>query len=176
VVASLPMTQCGRQSLDDLTRKAIPRRAPPQGRAVILLIAVFKLVKGLLLLAVGVGALKLLHRDVSSVVMHWVSVLRVDPDNRHIHKLLARLLAINRRKLEEISAGTFFYAALFLTEGTGLALGKRWAQYLTIIATGSFIPLEIYECIHHCTLAKVVMLGINVAVVVYLIARVRQRR
>jgi hypothetical protein len=49
------------------------------------LIAVFKLVKGLLLLAVGVGALKLLHKDVGEVALRWVNVLRVDPDNRFIH-------------------------------------------------------------------------------------------
>jgi len=151
------------------------RGAVSRDRVIILLIAVFKLAKGLLLVAVGIGALKLLRHDVSSSVAHWVAVLRVDPDNRHINRLVAWLLAVNRRKLEEISVGTFFYASLFLTEGTGLALGKRWAEYFTSIVTGSFIPLEIYELIHHFSVAKLAVVVINGAVVLYLVGRLKRR-
>ena len=140
------------------------------------MIAVFKLAKGLLLVAVGIGALKLLRHDVASGVAHWVAVLRVDPDNSHINRLVVWLLAVNRHKLEEISVVTLFYAALFLTEGTGLALGKRWAEYFTSIVTGSFIPLEIYELIHHFSVAKLTMVAINGAVVLYLVARLKRRR
>jgi len=140
-------------------------------RAIILLIAVFKLAKGMLLIAAGIGALKLLHRSVA----HWITVLRVDPDNRHINRLVEWLLAVNRRKLEEISVGTFFYASLFLTEGTGLALGKRWAEYFTSIVTGSFIPLEIYELIHHFSVGKLSVVAINGAVVLYLVGRLKRR-
>jgi uncharacterized membrane protein (DUF2068 family) len=152
---------------------AKPRGAVSTDRAIILLIAVFKLAKGLLLVAVGVGALKLLRHDVASTLAHWAAVLRVDPNNRHIDRLLVRLLAVNRRKLEAISIGTFFYAALFLTEGTGLALGKRWAEYFTIIVTGSFIPLETYELIHRFSAGKLLVTATNVAVVLYLALRMQ---
>jgi uncharacterized membrane protein (DUF2068 family) len=80
---------------------------------------------------------------------------------------------VNRRKLEEISVGTFFYASLFLTDGTGLVLGKRWAEYFTSIVTGSFIPLEIYELIHHFSVAKLTVAVINGAVVLYLVGRLK---
>lgn len=138
------------------------------------LIAIFKLTKGLLLLAVGAGALTLLHKDVADVVTQWVDVLRVDPHNRYIHKLLAKLTAVDDRILKEISAGTFFYAALLLTEGIGLSLRKRWAEYLTAIATASLIPLEAYELAKHFSITKVVVIGINAAMVWYLIARLRR--
>ena len=138
------------------------------------LIALFKLTKGILLLLVGLGALHLLHRDVAHTVGHWVNVLRVDPDNRYVHRLLARALAITPRQLEAASAGTFIYAALLLTEGIGLMLRKRWAEYFTIITTTGLIPLEIYEIVHHVTAAKIVVLLINVAIVAYLIAQVRK--
>src|SRR5215470_16529239 len=88
-------------------------------------IALFKLVKAVLLIIAGVGALKLLHRDVAQVIEHWISVLQVDPDNQHIQNLLQKLWFVDDRRLKEIGAGTFCYAALFLTEGTGLLLGKR---------------------------------------------------
>jgi uncharacterized membrane protein (DUF2068 family) len=61
-----------------------------------------------------------------------------------------------------------------LTEGTGLFLRKRWAEYFTIIATSSFIPLEIYEIVRRVTLGKIILLLINLAVVVYLAVEVRQ--
>ena len=61
----------------------------------LLAIAVFKLIKGILLIAVGIGALKLLHKDVAQTVLHWVNILRVDPDNRFIHGLLTRAFSIS---------------------------------------------------------------------------------
>ncbi len=141
----------------------------------LLLIAILKLIKGLLLITVGIGALKLLHRDVAEVVRKWIDALRIDPDNRYIHRLLERLWSVDEHKLKEISAGTFFYAALLLTEGFGLLLEKRWAEYFTVIITGSFLPLEVYELVRRATLAKVLLLAFNVAVVWYLVARLRHK-
>src|SRR5271155_1232107 len=142
----------------------------------LMLIAAFKLLKGLALIAVGIGALHLLHRDVATVVDHWINAFRVDPHNRFIHWLLAKLPMVDDKKLKELSVGTFIYAAVFLTEGTGLALHKRWAEYFTIITTGSFLPLEIYELVRHATVAKGVALAVNIAVLVYLIWELRRYR
>jgi len=139
-----------------------------------MLIAAFKLFKGLVLLAVAIGALRLLHRDLAGVVDHWVNAFRVDPHNRYLHWLLAKLPMVDDRKLKELSIGTFIYAAVFLTEGTGLAFHKRWAEYFTIITTSSFLPLEVYELIHHATIAKGVALAINIAVVIYLVRELRR--
>jgi uncharacterized membrane protein (DUF2068 family) len=140
----------------------------------IFLIAVFKLAKAILLVAAGIGALRLLHKDLGEVVEHWIDVLRVDPDNRYIHSLLARVWSVNDRTLKEISVGTFCYAALFMTEGTGLLLRKRWAEYFTIIVTGSFLPLEIYELVRHASPAKALVIIINAAIIGYLVVRVRR--
>lgn len=143
--------------------------------AMLLLIGLFKLFKGVLLLFVAIGALRLLHKDVAEVVMHWVDVLRVDPDNSFIHRLIVRSFGIDARQLKEISAGTLFYSSILLTEGTGLLLRKHWAEYFTVISTAVFIPLEVYEIFHRFTLTKVVVLLVNVAIVWYLIRRIRQR-
>jgi len=139
-----------------------------------MLIAAFKLLKGLALIAVGIGALHLLHKDVAEVADQWVNAFRVDPHNRYIIWLLAKLSNVNDHKLRELSVGTFIYAAVFLTEGTGLALHKRWAEYFTIITTSSFLPLEVYEIVHHATIAKGVALVINIAVVVYLVRELKK--
>lgn len=142
----------------------------------LLLIAAFKLLKGFTLLAVAIGALRLLHKDVAVVADHWVNAFRVDPHNQYIHWLLAKLSNVDDRRLKELSVGTFIYSAIFLTEGTGLALRKRWAEYFTIITTSSFLPLEVYELIRHATIPKVVATVINIAVVMYLVWELRRSR
>lgn len=141
----------------------------------LLAIAIFKLFKGVLLLLVGIGALRLLHRDVGEAVSHWVDVLGVDPDNRYIHRLLSRAFAVSPKQLKETSVGTFIYAGLLLTEGTGLLLRKRWAEYFTIITTAGLIPLEVYEIQRHMTAIKILVLVINVAIVIYLVEQVRRK-
>ena len=147
-----------------------------KGTTTLLLIAIFKLIKGVLLLCVGVGAFKLINRDVADTVSHWVDVLRVDPDNVLIHGLLTRLLSVSPNQLKAVGVGTFVYAGLLLTEGTGLLLRKPWAEYFTIVTTAGLIPLELYELAKHVSAAKIVVLILNVAIVVYLIIRVRGRR
>ena len=138
------------------------------------LIAAFKLLKGLALLALGFGALHLLHKDLAAIVEHWIDVFQVDPHRHYIRLLLAKLSILDDKRLKELSVGTFFYSAIFLTEGIGLALGKRWAEYLTIISTASLLPLEIYELARHASAGKVLALVINLAVVAYLVFELRR--
>jgi len=140
------------------------------------LIAAFKLLKSFALLAVGIGALKLLHTDVAALVEHWVGVFQVDPHNHFIHKLLEKLSILDERRLKELSVGTFIYSAIFFTEGIGLALRKRWAEYFTIIVTSSLLPLEVYVLAKHASVGEVLALLINLAVVAYLVRELRRTR
>jgi len=142
----------------------------------IILIGLFKLVKVVSLVIVGIGAIRLLHRDVATSVTHWVEALRLDPDNQYIHRGLSRVFRITPKQLKELSVGTFIYAGLYLTEGIGLLMRKHWAEYFTTISTALFIPLEVYEMFHRFTWMKVWLIAVNVAIVWYLIARIRSRR
>ena len=99
----------------------------PTGDTALWLIGGFKLIKGLLLVAVATGALHVLHKDVADVAAAWVAHVHVDPDNRYVARVLSTVSLLDERKLKAISAGTFLYSALLLTEGTGLLLRQRWA-------------------------------------------------
>jgi uncharacterized membrane protein (DUF2068 family) len=163
-----------------LARATAPRRISKQPARepfsfVLFLIGLFKLFKALLLIAAGIGVIKLLHKDLSSTVLHWVQVLRVDPENRYLHGILVKIFRVTPKQLKELSVGTFIYAGLFLTEGMGLLLRKHWAEYFTIITTGLFIPLEIYELARHFTVVKLAVTVVNVLIVWYLVMRVRSR-
>jgi uncharacterized membrane protein (DUF2068 family) len=151
------------------------KRGGAKGDLWIFLIGLFKLVKGISLLIVGFGLLRLLHKDVAAVTEHWVEVLRVDPENRFIHRALVRIFNVTPKQLKELSAGTFVYAAVFLTEATGLLARKHWAEYMTLISTGLFIPLEVYEIHRHFTWLKVAVTVVNLLIVWYLAARIRKK-
>jgi len=143
---------------------------------VVRLIALFKLLKGVLLIAVGVAALKLLHTDIASVVERWVAVLGLDQNSRFVGRALLTAAALTPNRVRDLIVGSFLYGGLFLTEGIGLWLLKRWAMWFTVIITGSFLPVEIYELARHPGAGKVGLLVINLALVGYLIRRIRDGR
>ncbi len=137
------------------------------------LIAVFKLFKATLLILAGVGILKLAHSDPASVLGQWAAMLGLDPGNSLVDHAIHEAANLPPDRVKEFGAVSFVYAALFLTEGVGLWLMKRWAEWFTVGITSSLVPLEIYELIHHPTIIKVLLLLINIAVVVYLLYRIR---
>ena len=140
------------------------------------LIALFKLLKGVLLIAVGVAALKLLHTDIASLVESWVAVLGLDQNSRFVGRTLSTAAALTPNRVRDLIVGSFLYGGLFLTEGIGLWLLKRWAMWFTVIITGSFLPLEIYELTRHPSAGKIGLLAVNLALVGYLIRRIRDGR
>jgi len=142
---------------------------PAHGNKALKLIGVFKLLKGTLLLLAAIGMFRLLHRDLTEMAWDLADQFRVDPDNRYLAALLAKLGLVDDRKLEELGFLTCIYAALFFTEGTGLWLGKRWAEWLTVVATCSLVPLEIYEFVRKMTPIRGSLLAGNVAIVIYLV-------
>jgi uncharacterized membrane protein (DUF2068 family) len=145
-------------------------------QSVLFMIAAFKIIDGLVLLVVAIGALKFLDKGTAAEMFRWANAIRVDPGNRFFQLLLTRLSILNEKTLKELSVGTFFYSGLHFTEGFGLLFRKRWAEYFTIVITGSFIPLEAYEIIRRPTLAKGIVLILNLAVVAYLAMNLRQNR
>ncbi len=140
------------------------------------LIAAFKLLKAAGLIVVAFELHRLLRGDVAAIVTHWAQAARVDPQNRIIHRLIEKLTGLSRRRLEAFSIGTLIYAGLFGTEGIGLLLKKRWAEYLTIVSTMLFLPVEVWELVRHATVLKVVVLVLNILIVIYLIVAVRKGR
>jgi uncharacterized membrane protein (DUF2068 family) len=138
------------------------------------LIAGFKLTKAVLLLVLGVATINLRHRDVTEVLGAWVEQLHLDPGGRLVHAIVERTGDIQPRRLIAVGAGMLVYAALLAIEGAGLLLGRRWAEYFTVVVTGSFVPLELYEIARHPTVTRVAALMVNLVVVGYLVVRLRR--
>jgi uncharacterized membrane protein (DUF2068 family) len=82
---------------------------------------------------------------------------------------LDRLFSLRAGTLREIGIALLAYGLLEGIESVGLWFAKRWAEYLTFLATSILLPLEVYEIIHGGTVLKVVGFIINLAVVIYLL-------
>ena len=139
------------------------------------LIAFFKLFKATTLVAVGFGALHLIHNNnVADVVTNFAARLGLNPGDRYLEHGLTKLSNLPPKDYKDVGIGSFIYAALFLTEGLGLWLMKPWAEWFTAIITGSLVPLEIFEIYRHPTITKVIVLLLNLAIVAYLVVRIRK--
>ena len=147
---------------------ALPHLKPKHNQWLIL-IAGFKLFQALLFAALGVGAMKLLHKNVGDVLTQFVEHLRFSPESHFVNFILRNAPLVNDHMLRRIGVVVFIYAGLDLIEGTGLYLEKAWAEFLTLVITGSFLPLELYEVFHRVTVIRVSLLVINALVFLYLL-------
>ena len=150
--------------------------ASPMRLGILRLIALFKLFKALLLLASLAMVFNLVRQDdPAHTVISWALMFHVDRDNRYLSAGLAALLHLNPKQLEVLTLGTLLYVILFSVEGVGLWGAKLWAEYLTIIATAGFVPVELHEVVRSNSSPKTVTLLLNIATVAYLVIQVRRR-
>ena len=138
-----------------------------RGDRLVALIGAFKIAKAGLLVAVGAGALLGVPDAVVGAilgVLQWIGAL----GHHAVHNAVNRALFADEHELHEVAVASLAYAAVFLVEGVGLLRRRRWAEWLTVFVTASFIPFEIYELARHPGAGKIVALALNVAIVVYL--------
>jgi len=144
--------------------------------AFIKVIIVERIVKAIVLIALAIGLIVAGEKGWLAMWAHYAQdQLNLSAGHSIIVQLLLRVLAFigNFSHVNVVAIGAIAYALLEGTEGVGLAMRRRWAEYLTVIATGLLIPYEVYEVIHHVTLFKVGALLLNVSVVGYLAYRKR---
>lgn len=142
----------------------------------LILIAAYKLLQALLFAAVGIGALRLLHKDIDDVLSDLATALRFNPESRFVNFILDKATLINDPLLRRIGAAAFCYSAVSLAEGIGLYLEKAWGEILTLVITASFLPWEVIEIIRRLTWVRVSLLVINLLVFFYLLKLVATRR
>jgi uncharacterized membrane protein (DUF2068 family) len=150
-----------------------------KGRAshdrLLLLIAFYKFLHALFFFAIGIGAHRLLHKNIADQIDLFARHLRFNPESRLVIFLLSKSSLINGRVLERISLVAFCYATLTLVEGIGLYLEKTWGEFLTLAITASFLPWEILEIFRHITWVRVGLLTINILVFAYLLRVILER-
>ncbi len=138
-------------------------------RTGLVLIAAYKLLVALLFVGVGVGALRLLHKDIDDLVWRLIGELKMNPESRFVNFIFEKAELLNDPLLRRIGLAAFCYAALGVLEAVGLYLEKTWAEFLTLIVTASFLPFEVRELFLRLTWIRVGLLVTNVMVLLYLV-------
>ena len=143
----------------------------------LIIIGTFKILEGLLFVLLGLGVVRLLHRDISDLLLRAAMAMRIDPESHFVNLLLDRVQLLTPHKMRLISAGIFFKAGLDFVEGIGLAMEQTWAEWLTIGLTASFLPLEVFEILRHFSWVRVAIILLNLLVLLYLlwVQRIRLR-
>ena len=147
----------------------------PRSRRIIRLIAVERVIRGLLLLAGGIYLLAHLGADYGRLAENIMREVELDPHRHFLDHIVTRLHALHAEQLRIAGALALAYGGIEIVEGVGLWLDQRWAEYLTVIVTMLLIPFEIYELGNHPTVWKAGGIVVNVAIVVYLGRLLRQR-
>lgn len=158
----------------NLTRKT--KSAQKKKNRWLELIAAYKLLQATLLVSVGVGALRLLHKDVADILTRLAQALQFDTEGRLVSFLLDQAALLNDHRLRQISVFMFCCATLAVLEGIGLMYERVWAEYLTAIITASFLPLEIFELAHRVTPIRIGLFVANLAVLAYLVGHLVRHR
>jgi uncharacterized membrane protein (DUF2068 family) len=130
-------------------------------------IAMMKIAKGLLLTAVGLGAFRLINRDLTEIARQITSHFAIDPENHFVRKLLEDAGGVSPEKLRRIGELSLLFAADLYCEGIGLWFNQTWAKYLVLVATSFFIPFaEIPACIRNFSSARHTALAVDLSVLV----------
>jgi uncharacterized membrane protein (DUF2068 family) len=142
------------------------------------LLALERLIRGVLLVLLAYGVYKFngSQNSLQKVFESYLPLLRpvanrlgVDLESAGPVKLIEKALNANHSTLVLVSIGVLAYGVLELVEALGLWLMRRWGEYVAVVGTGIFLPLEIYEILERVTWLRVVALLVNVFAVVYLL-------
>jgi uncharacterized membrane protein (DUF2068 family) len=140
-------------------------------------IGAFKLVKAALLGLVGVTALVEVPDQLAATaerVLRWTGGYAA---RETLERAIGALSSMEPSRVHGLALLSLAYAVTFGVEGVGLVGRKRWAEWLTVFVTASFVPLELVELARHVTAPRIAALVVNLAIVAYLAARrIRARR
>jgi uncharacterized membrane protein (DUF2068 family) len=132
-------------------------------------IAVIKILKGILLTGLAVGFFRSINKDMGEEVRQLTFRLRIDPENTFVRLLLEKVAKVDPHTLRTIGEVTLVYAAELYVEGIGLWLNQAWAEYLLIVATGVFMPWEAKSCIVRFSWERLAVFLVNLGVLLYVI-------
>ncbi|MBI3687121.1 MAG: DUF2127 domain-containing protein [Actinobacteria bacterium] len=145
---------------------------------VLRLLAVERAGRGLLILLLAYGVLRfrssqatlrqLFEQDLPAA-RPLADKLNINLDESGVVHTIRTALGLQSRTLVVVALALAAYALLGIVEGAGLWYAKRWAEYLAVVATSAFLPLEVYELIEKVTVLRVSALVFNIAAVVYLL-------
>jgi uncharacterized membrane protein (DUF2068 family) len=158
--------------------RAIPRPPEKRTRSDRLLpwIAAERTLRAIVLFLVGIALIANPHHNWGRTVANFARDLGLNPRSNGLEKIIHKLHTISSDRYALYGIIALAYGALEATEGYGLWKRRRWAEYLTVLATSLLFIPEIWEIANSTTPLKVGALLVNIAIVAYLIFQLRNGR
>lgn len=136
-------------------------------------IALFEAAKALLILATGFGLFALIHKDVESVAAQIVRHLHLNPASKYPQIFIRAVQNLTDSRLWFLASMAMADAVLRSFEAYGLWKNRAWGKWLGVLSGMIYLPFEVYEIHRHATALKAVAFVLNIAIVIYLAAVLR---
>ncbi len=132
-------------------------------------VALFEFVKGIFVVAMGVCAIALLHRDAWLIAESLLTLLHVNTDTRAAQLFLDFADSVTDARLWAAARIAFAYAALRFIEAYGLWKGRQWAEWIALVSGCLLLPVEIRELFRGLNLFRSTLFLGNLGVVFYML-------
>jgi uncharacterized membrane protein (DUF2068 family) len=136
----------------------------------------FEFFKGIFVVAMGVCALALVHKDVWLIAETLLALLHISTDRHSAQLFLDFADTITDARLWAAARIAFAYAALRFTESYGLWKGRTWAEWVALISGALLLPWEVRELMRGITVFRCALFLGNLAVVLYMLHVIRTNR
>jgi len=136
-------------------------------------IALFEAAKGALVLMVGFGLFRLLHRDAEHAAVVLLRHLHLNPARGHARIFLRLLSDLSSTRLWFFASLAATYSCVRFIEAYGLWRDRAWAKWLAALSGAMYVPFELYEVYIGPTRLKLAALILNLAVVAYMLYSIR---
>ncbi len=169
-----------RDVLPPLQELPVPRRGRPLSDAIVLrLIAIDRGLHAVIFAALATLVILVdlnfasLRSEVQSLLSDVTGQTGQGASQGVLVRELEKFLNVHKGTLTILFITAVVYAVVEGVEAVGLWRERRWAEYLTAVATAGFLPFEVHELMKRVTTLRIVALVLNLAILVWLVWRKR---
>jgi hypothetical protein len=117
-----------------------------------------------------------MHHDIQAIAHALLGHFHLDPQAHYPRLFLDDAALLAGTDLRQVVLLLWAYAGIRLTEAYGLWKDRAWAEWLAAVSGALYLPLELSHLLHSATWINAGVLVLNLAVVLYMVARLWQRR
>ncbi len=139
-------------------------------------IGLYKIVKAICAIALGITLLCLAQRDIPDMIHDWATLLRLNAEGPLLNYIIDKARSLTPFRMEAAADLVFVYSVVFAVEGYGLYNRKTWAEYLVSVSTAIPLPFEIGALCYQPGIIKTILLIGNAAILIFLIRRILEER
>jgi uncharacterized membrane protein (DUF2068 family) len=132
-------------------------------------VALFEAAKGLIVLLLGLGLLRLVHKNMDEFAEQLIRFLHASPGGRLSDLFVTAASRTTDKSLWALAAAAAVYALVRFAEAYGLWYAREWAEWFALLSGAMYLPWEAYSLLRHPLPVKWVILTANLAIVLYML-------